>query len=104
MPRPDHNDCPTGIRTPRGIKAFYFKDPDEHPVEILEFPEDKGAAKWHKPDGRLFLGIDHTAIAVANTETSLQVLSRYCSECAWPGKARITAPNRNISITSLAPV
>jgi catechol 2,3-dioxygenase-like lactoylglutathione lyase family enzyme len=54
-----------------GIKAFYFKDPDEHPVEILEFPEDKGAAKWHKPSGRLFLGIDHTAIAVSNTESSL---------------------------------
>jgi len=55
-----------------GIKAFYFKDPDEHPVEILEFPEDKGVAKWHKPSGRLFLGIDHTAIAVSNTETSLK--------------------------------
>ncbi len=55
-----------------GIKAFYFKDPDEHPVEILEFPEDKGAAKWHKPNGRLFLGIDHTAIAVSNTESSLK--------------------------------
>lgn len=55
-----------------GIKAFYFKDPDEHPVEILEFPEDKGAAKWHKPSGRLFLGIDHTAIAISNTESSLK--------------------------------
>jgi len=55
-----------------GIKAFYFKDPDGHPVEILEFPEDKGAAKWHKPSGRLFLGIDHTAIAVSNTESSLK--------------------------------
>src|SRR5246127_1164774 len=54
-----------------GIKAFYFKDPDGHPVEILEFPEDKGEAKWHKPSGRLFLGIDHTAIAVSNTESSL---------------------------------
>jgi catechol 2,3-dioxygenase-like lactoylglutathione lyase family enzyme len=55
-----------------GIKAFYFKDPDEHPVEILEFPGDKGAAKWHKPSERLFLGIDHTAIAVSNTESSLK--------------------------------
>jgi catechol 2,3-dioxygenase-like lactoylglutathione lyase family enzyme len=55
-----------------GIKAFYFKDPDEHPVEILEFPEDKGAVKWHKPNGRLFLGIDHTAIAVSDTESSLK--------------------------------
>jgi catechol 2,3-dioxygenase-like lactoylglutathione lyase family enzyme len=55
-----------------GIKAFYFTDPDEHPVEILQFPEDKGAAKWHKPYGRLFLGIDHTAIAVSDTESSLR--------------------------------
>ena len=55
-----------------GIKAFYFKDPDEHPVEILEFPEGKGAAKWHKTSDRLFLGIDHTAIAVSDTESSLK--------------------------------
>src|SRR5690242_17382231 len=55
-----------------GIKAFYFKDPDEHPVEILEFPADKGDPKWHRADGRLFLGIDHTAIAVADTEGSLK--------------------------------
>lgn len=54
-----------------GIKAFYFKDPDEHPVEILWFPEGKGDPKWHGPGGRLFLGIDHTAIAVSDTETSL---------------------------------
>src|SRR5215471_10383695 len=25
-----------------GIKAFYFKDPDGHPLEILQFPPDKG--------------------------------------------------------------
>src|SRR5258708_9382096 len=42
-----------------GISAFYFKDPDEHPVEILHFPADKGADKWHKPNHKLFLGIDH---------------------------------------------
>src|SRR5215469_14458763 len=29
-----------------GIKAFYFKDPDGHPLEILQFPPDKGAEKW----------------------------------------------------------
>ena len=55
-----------------GIRAFYFKDPDEHPVEILEFPADKGDAKWHRANGRLFLGIDHTAIAISNTEESLR--------------------------------
>src|SRR3954468_24616062 len=40
--------------------------------EVLWFPPDKGAPKWHQPAGdRLFLGIDHTAIAVADTDQSL---------------------------------
>jgi len=55
-----------------GISAFYFKDPDEHPVEILQFPPDKGATKWHQPSDRLFLGIDHTAIVVWDTDTSVR--------------------------------
>ena len=55
-----------------GIEAFYFKDPDGHPLEILAFPADKGDAKWHRTGGRLFLGIDHTAIVVSDTETSLR--------------------------------
>ena len=55
-----------------GIKAFYFKDPDGHPVEILQFPPDKGISKWHRLNGELFLGIDHTAIAVSSTSESLR--------------------------------
>jgi catechol 2,3-dioxygenase-like lactoylglutathione lyase family enzyme len=54
-----------------GIRAFYFKDPDGHPLEILWFPPDKGEARWQQRGGRLFLGIDHTAIVVADTERSL---------------------------------
>jgi catechol 2,3-dioxygenase-like lactoylglutathione lyase family enzyme len=54
-----------------GIKAFYFKDPDGHPLEILQFPAGKGDPKWHASSGRLFLGIDHTAIVVSDTDTSL---------------------------------
>jgi catechol 2,3-dioxygenase-like lactoylglutathione lyase family enzyme len=54
-----------------GIQAFYFKDPDGHPLEILQFPADKGDPKWHRATNRLFLGIDHTAIVVADTEASL---------------------------------
>lgn len=53
-----------------GIKAFYFKDPDGNTLEILQFPPGKGAAKWQRKD-RLFLGIDHTAIVVGNTDASL---------------------------------
>jgi catechol 2,3-dioxygenase-like lactoylglutathione lyase family enzyme len=55
-----------------GIQAFYFKDPDGHPLEILQFPAGKGDPKWHHPSDRLFLGIDHTAIVVRDTEASLK--------------------------------
>lgn len=61
---------PKSIPGAAGIRAFYFKDPDGHPLEILEFPADKGDSRWHRRD-RLFLGIDHTAIVVASTERSL---------------------------------
>src|ERR1700756_3616512 len=55
-----------------GIRAFYFKDPDGHPLEILQFPPDKGMEKWHQISDQLFLGIDHTAIVVSDTESSLK--------------------------------
>lgn len=55
-----------------GIQAFYFRDPDGHPLEILAFPPDKGDPKWHGRTGALFLGIDHTAIGIADTERSLR--------------------------------
>jgi catechol 2,3-dioxygenase-like lactoylglutathione lyase family enzyme len=53
-----------------GIKAFYFRDPDGHNLEILQFPDGKGESRWHQKN-KLFLGIDHTAIATADTEASL---------------------------------
>jgi catechol 2,3-dioxygenase-like lactoylglutathione lyase family enzyme len=54
-----------------GIRAFYFKDPDGHVLEVIQFPADKGDPKWRKKTDRLFLGIDHTAIVVNDTEASL---------------------------------
>ncbi|MDT8383248.1 MAG: VOC family protein [Gammaproteobacteria bacterium] len=56
-----------------GIEAFYFRDPDGNHLEILHFPPDKGDPKWRRDDGRLFLGIDHTAIVVADTDASLRL-------------------------------
>jgi len=63
---------PEWNKSAAGISAFYFKDPDGHPVEILQFPPDKGLEKWHRPSGKLFLGIDHTAIVVGDTDASLK--------------------------------
>jgi catechol 2,3-dioxygenase-like lactoylglutathione lyase family enzyme len=53
-----------------GIEAFYFRDPDDNHLEVLAFPPGKGAARWQRKDA-LFLGIDHTAIVVTDTERSL---------------------------------
>jgi catechol 2,3-dioxygenase-like lactoylglutathione lyase family enzyme len=55
-----------------GIKAFYFRDSDGHYLEVIYFPAGKGDPKWQRPSNNLFLGIDHTAIVVANTDESLK--------------------------------
>jgi len=55
-----------------GIKAFYFKDPDGHALEVIWFPKGKGDPRWQAPTDRLFLGIDHTAIVVGSTDASLR--------------------------------
>ena len=58
-----------------GIEALYFRDPDGHPLELIYFPPGKGEPRWHQSQGKSdgpFLGIDHTAMAVADTERSLR--------------------------------
>jgi catechol 2,3-dioxygenase-like lactoylglutathione lyase family enzyme len=54
-----------------GIEAFYFKDPDGNHLEVLQFPDGKGDPRWHRASDDLFLGIDHTAIVIDDTEASL---------------------------------
>jgi catechol 2,3-dioxygenase-like lactoylglutathione lyase family enzyme len=54
-----------------GIAAFYFRDSEGNFLEILHFPPGKGAPRWQSHEA-LFLGIDHTAIVVADTEASLR--------------------------------
>ena len=51
------------------IRALYFRDPDGHFLELIQFPSDKGEPKWQQKD-KLFLGFDHTAIVVRNIEAS----------------------------------
>jgi catechol 2,3-dioxygenase-like lactoylglutathione lyase family enzyme len=53
------------------VEAFKFRDPDGHPLELLHFPPGQGGAVWHeRPAEQLFLGIDHSAIGVADTARS----------------------------------
>ena len=57
-----------------GVTAFKFRDPDGHPLELLQFQTGQAPDKW-RADGseRLAgpnLGIDHSAVAVADTGRS----------------------------------
>ena len=63
---------PPSIKAAAGIKAFYFRDPDEHNLEVIYFPPGKGDPRWQEKTDKLFLGIDHTAIGISNTEVSLK--------------------------------
>src|SRR5262245_39141796 len=92
-----------------GIRAFYFKDPDGHPLELIWFPPGKGDPRWQRQTDRLFLGIDHTAIAVGDTAKSLafyrdrlglRVVGR--SENSGPEQERLNAVRgARLRITSL---
>lgn len=66
-----------------GVAAFKFRDPEGHPLELLEFPEDRLPPVWR---ARLdeqrrgvptpFLGIDHSAIVVASSSRSIEFYAR----------------------------
>jgi catechol 2,3-dioxygenase-like lactoylglutathione lyase family enzyme len=66
---------PDSLPAAAGIRAFYFRDPDGHFLELIQFPPGKGDARWQTDQAgksRLFLGIDHTAIVVRNTQRALR--------------------------------
>ncbi|MEO8858392.1 MAG: VOC family protein [Burkholderiaceae bacterium] len=57
-----------------GACAFKFRDPDGHPVELIEFGPGHGAPCWAaaaQRDAGPTLGIDHAAISVASAERSI---------------------------------
>lgn len=63
---------PSWNKNAAGIRAYYFKDPDGHTLELIWFPPDKGQMRWRSPAAMdLFLGIDHTAIASRDTDRSI---------------------------------
>ncbi|MEH2437491.1 MAG: VOC family protein [Nostoc sp.] len=102
-----------------GVRAFKFKDPDGHDLELIWFPPDKGKDKWHQNSHRLFLGIDHSAMsttgyayAISNTEQSLhfycdllgmQIDSRSLNWRATQSRLD-NLPGAEVKITALRPV
>ena len=49
-----------------GVTAVKFRDPEGHPLELLQFPFDR-ASEWR---GTGLLGIDHSAISVSDAGAS----------------------------------
>ncbi len=62
---------PDYIPAASGISAFYFRDPDDHNLELIYFPKGKGNPKWQNNGDKVFLGIDHSAIGIEETDESL---------------------------------
>ncbi len=102
---------PPGNQASAGVRAFKFKDPDRHDLELIWFPPDKGQDKWHQKSSRLFLGIDHSAIAISNTEQSLQFYRDFLGMQVEGGslnwretQARMdNLPGAEVRITALRP-
>ena len=53
-----------------GVSAFKFRDPEGHPLEMLAFEPGARAAHWAFRSANLCLGIDHSAVSVADTRVS----------------------------------
>ncbi|MGH8209281.1 MAG: VOC family protein [Steroidobacteraceae bacterium] len=69
-----HGGPQTLPSTAGGARAFKFRDPDGHPLELLQFPTGKTPDAWKNArpfDGQIGLGIDHSAISVVNADASV---------------------------------
>jgi catechol 2,3-dioxygenase-like lactoylglutathione lyase family enzyme len=59
--------------TSGGVCAYKFRDPDGHPLELLQFPDGSCPAMWQGKSakaGQIGPGIDHSAISVADADAS----------------------------------
>jgi catechol 2,3-dioxygenase-like lactoylglutathione lyase family enzyme len=55
-----------------GATAFKFRDPEGHPLELIEFPPGPTSSMWSVDQKeQICRGIDHSAISVADTERSV---------------------------------
>lgn len=55
-----------------GVSAFKFRDPDGHPLELLAFDTHEVPPRWRTgAGGNPCLGIDHSAISVAESSRSI---------------------------------
>ncbi|MFM7229475.1 MAG: VOC family protein [Cyanobacteriota bacterium] len=68
-----------------GIVAFKLHDPQGHPLELLQFPGDKGDVRWHQSAAAPVLGIDHSAIGVSDPGRTARFYGELLGLCSGGG-------------------
>jgi catechol 2,3-dioxygenase-like lactoylglutathione lyase family enzyme len=93
-----------------GVAAFKFRDPEGHPLELLAFPSNADSEIWEKSRANSCLGIDHSAISVADTSRSASFYRRLGLQRS--GGSHNTGPEQDkldnikgavVEVTALAP-
>ncbi|MGA7329595.1 MAG: VOC family protein [Rhodomicrobium sp.] len=59
-----------------GVIAYKFRDPEGHPLELIAFPSNAVPEQWQRSPANGFLGVDHSAISVAETSRSVEFYRR----------------------------
>lgn len=91
------------------IEAAYLRDPERHPLELIKFPPGKGHDNLKDYDRSHYLGIDHTAIVVADTARAKAFYRERCglevemrSHNFGPEQARLSGlEGADVLVTSL---
>jgi catechol 2,3-dioxygenase-like lactoylglutathione lyase family enzyme len=93
-----------------GVAAFKFRDPEGHPLELLAFTPGGAAARWKRSSAGDALGIDHSAISVADTSRSIAFYQRFGLRCVGgslnvgPAQDRLDdVAGARVEVTALAP-
>ncbi len=53
------------------VVAYKFRDPDGHPLELIQFPPSRRDPAWQTAAPGTNVGIDHSALSIADAQRSL---------------------------------
>lgn len=92
-----------------GVVAYKFRDPDGHPLELLQFPGPRTVGAHERA---LNTGIDHTALSVSDSDVSIAFYHELLGlslvstqENHGPAQDRLDGlPQVAVQVTALAPV
>src|SRR5436190_24033485 len=86
---------PASLPAAAGIKAFYFRDPDQHNLEIIYFPPAKATRAGTRKRTSYFWALTTRRLA-SRTQKPVCIFIATCSGFAKLAKAKILGRSRNI--------